>query len=174
VGPARKRGIAAALCATIAAASLASAPGCAETDELSERLSKAQYLIELRAVVAEVRESLRVGERFLEVSSVEQLTRLVDRAVARYDQIVDRMESIEPPEEVADLHGRLTDAMVAAQGVLQDASASLQAGDLAALLALAGEVDGLAQDVGGLTVDYAERGYDLSPKGGTGGDGTGP
>jgi hypothetical protein len=153
----------ASLCAA-AAISLVLPSGCAETDELSDRLSKARYLVELRAVVAEVRRSLRLAERFRDVSSLDQLTTLVDRTVAEYGRIVDRMEEIDPPEDVADLHNRFTDTLIAAQGTLERANESLQAGDLAALLGLADEVQGLAQDFSGLSVDYAERGYDIDPK----------
>jgi hypothetical protein len=156
---------AAALCA-VAAVSLASAPGCSETEELSDRLSKAQYLLQLRQVVREVRVTLRVGERLLDVSSVDQLTRLVNRTVAQYKAIVARMESIEPPEEVADLHYSLTVTLAELEGVLEDANDSLQAGDLAALLGLATEVQRLAEDFGDLTLDYAERGYELDTGGG--------
>jgi hypothetical protein len=156
--------VAAALC-TVAVVSVASTPGCSETDELSDRLSKAQYLFELRGVVAEVRQSLRLADRFRNVSSLDQLTRLVDRTVAEYGRIVDRMESIEPPEDVADLHDRFTATLVSAEGTLEEANQSLQAGDLAALIGLAGEVEGLARDFGDITVDYSERGYDLRSEG---------
>jgi len=162
-GVARLGFVTAALC-TIATVSMASAPGCAETDELSDRLSKAQYLIQLRGVVAEVRQSLRLVERFQNVSSVDELTALLDRTVAEYGRIVDRMESIEPPEDVADLHDRLTETLVGAEGTLEEANQSLQAGDVAALIGLGEEVQGLAQDFAELGSDYRERGYDLEPK----------
>ena len=99
--PAGRRGLlaTAAICAA-AAASLTAPSGCAETDELSDRLSKARYLIELRAVVADVRRSVRHLSRFEELPSIPELERRLDQATAEFGRIVDRLESIEPPEAV--------------------------------------------------------------------------
>ena len=162
--------VAAVSLCVVGAVSLAGAPGCAETDELSDRLSKAQYLLELRAVVAEVRQSLRLADRFGDVSSLDQLTRLVDRTVAEYGRIVDRMEAIDPPEDVADLHERLTETLISVEGTLEEANLSLQSGDIAALIGLAEEVQGLGHDFSRLSADYAERGYDVNPRGGQAND----
>ena len=154
----------AAVCAT-AAASLVAPSGCAQTDELSDRLSKAQYLIELRAVVAEVRASIRRLTRFEEFPSLVELDRLLNQAIAEYRRIVDRMEAIEPPEDVEDLHERFTAVLVTAEGALLQARRAVNSGDVRALVGLGEEVTGLTRDVAQLRADYAERGYDLERKG---------
>lgn len=161
--PRRIRTAPAAALALIAALSAGTVAfsGCSETDELSDKLTKAQYVLELKALVKRVQAESQLAAKLLEVDSLAEAAPLIDEVVEQFDEIVARLEQIEPPREIAALHNALTGALSSASDLLTDAKQAVEENDLASLILLAPQLADFRDRFRGIVGDYEAKGYDL-------------
>jgi hypothetical protein len=136
--------------------------GCSETDELSDKLTKAQYLLEMRALADEVREQTRLAIELVNVGSLKEAAPVIEKAVAEFDQIVARLEEIEPPAAIASLHNQLTAALGSASNLLTDAEQAVRNNNIASLIVLAPQLSEFRDRFRGIVADYDAQGYELS------------
>jgi hypothetical protein len=132
------------------------ASGCAASDSLT----KAQYIAELRAVIAEVEEVSKLPSRLLQAQSVAQARLLLGDALQGYDEIVSRLEDVTPPDEVADLHDRLVGALSGFRDEFAQAEEAIDSGDLSALLGIPEAASQFSAEFADLSQEFSERGYD--------------
>lgn len=158
-----RRRLTAAVAVVALAASLGGGTlsGCSETGDLSDKLNKAQYVLELKALVKRVTEQTMLAAELISVDSLAEAAPLIEEAVAEFDEIVARLEEIEPPEEVAAIHDRLTAALGSASELLTDAQGALESNDIASLILLAPQLSDFRERFRGLVEDYSARGYEL-------------
>lgn len=162
------------LAAVVLAASVAAGmmSGCSESDEAIDQLGKAQYILELRALVKKVQSESQVAAKLLSVDSLGQAVPLIEDVVETFDEIVVRLEEIDPPDEIAAVHNRLTAAMRSASNLLTDAQQAIETNDLASLLLLAPQLSDFRERFRGIIADYDSKGYQLiTPKPEGGGSG---
>ena len=157
---------AAALCA-MPTASVGAVSGCAETDELSDRLTKAQYLLELQRAFRQVRANADLPGRLIDARSPQELAAVIDEAAGELDELTARLEEVRPPDEVADLHNRLTALLRSFSDLFTESAQALEQGDYGALVGVPAEASDLSTEFADLSADYAKRGYevDASAKG---------
>lgn len=147
--------------AVAVAAAAGTTSGCSQADQVSNGLTKARYLIEMRALANKVREQTRLAIELVNVGSLKQAVPVIDRAVTAFDEVVARLEEIEPPQEIAALHNRLTAALAGASNLLSDAQAAVKKGDLVSLIVLAPQLNQFRDRFRGIAADYAAAGYEL-------------
>jgi hypothetical protein len=146
------------LAASVSAGTMA---GCSETDEALNQLGKAQYIVELRALVKQVQAESQVAAKLLSVDSLGEAVPLIKDVVETFDEIVVRLEEIDPPDEIAAVHNRLTEAMRSASNLLTDAQQAIETNDLASLLLLAPQLSDFRERFRGIIADYDSEGYQL-------------
>jgi hypothetical protein len=137
------------------------ATGCSETDEALNQAGKAQYILELRALVKKVQAESQVAAKLLSVDSLAEAVPLIEDVVESFDEIVARLEEIEPPDEVAAVHNRLTAALSSASSLLTDAQRAIESNDLASLLVLAPQLSDFRERFRSIIADYDSEGYQL-------------
>ncbi|MBM3666022.1 MAG: hypothetical protein FJW90_00815 [Actinobacteria bacterium] len=138
------------------------ASGCSETDDLSDRLTKAQYVLEMKALVARVQRESRLAAELLSVDSLAEAAPVIGEVVEQFDEIVARLEEIEPPEEVATVHNALASAMSSASDLLTDAKGAVESDDIASLLLLlAPQLADFREQFRGIVSGYEAQGYEL-------------
>jgi hypothetical protein len=152
-------GVAAAVLAVSVTAGAIS--GCSETDEALDQLGKAQYIVELRALVKRVQAESQVAAKLLSVDSLGEAVPLIEDVVETFDEIVVRLEEIDPPDEIAAVHDRLTAALRSASNLLTDAQQAIETNDLASLLLLAPQLSDFRERFRGIIDDYDSEGYQL-------------
>lgn len=148
----------AVLAASVAGGALA---GCSETDDLSDRLTKAQYVLEMKALVARVQRESRLAAELLSVDSLAEAAPVIGEVVEQFDEIVARLEEIEPPEEIATVHNALASALSSASDLLTDAKGAVESNDIASLLLLAPQLADFRERFRGIVSDYEAQGYEL-------------
>lgn len=141
----------------LAGASLLSA--CSASDTL-DNLSKAQYLAQLRAVVAQVRKEAKVPKQLLQAEDARERKRVLNRAVTHFDATVKSLDAITPPTEVAGLHDRLVALMQGFDNLFIRVNQSVQSGDYGALVDLPAEASTLGNQFVDLRRDFAAQGYE--------------
>jgi hypothetical protein len=156
-----KRVIAVAAAALALTGSVGATSGCSETDEALNQLGKAQYIVELRALVKRVQAESQLAQKLLSVDSIGEAVPLIEDVVETFDEIVARLEEIEPPDEIAAVHNRLTQALRSASNLLTDAQQAIEARDLASLLILAPQLSDFRERFRGIIDDYDSEGYQL-------------
>ena len=149
--------LAVALSATAGASS-----GCSQTDQLSDQLTKAQYVIEMRALANRVREQTKLAIELVNVGSLQEAAPVIEEAITEFDQIVASLEQIEPPAAIAGLHKQLTAALAGASDLLNDAEQAVTKGDIASLIVLAPQLSEFRDRFRGIVQEYDARGYELS------------
>jgi hypothetical protein len=137
------------------------ASGCSESDEVLNQAGKAQYILELRALVKLVQRESQVAAKLLSVDSLAEAAPVIGEAVETFDELVARLEEIEPPDEVAAVHDRLTAALASASDLLTDAKRAVEGNDLAALLLLAPQLSDFRERFRTIVDDYDSQGYQL-------------
>ena len=152
-------GVAAAVLAASVAGGTVS--GCSETDEALNQLGKAQYIVELRALVKKVQTESQVAAKLLSVDSLGEAVPLIEDVVETFDEIVVRLEEIDPPDEIAAVHDRLTSALRDASNLLTDGQQAIETNDLASLLLLAPQLSDFRERFRGIIADYDSEGYQL-------------
>ena len=135
--------------------------GCSESDEALNQLGKAQYILELRALVKQVQAESQVAAKLLSVDSLGEAVPLIEEVVETFDEIVVRLEEIDPPDEIAAVHDRLTVALRGASDLLTDAQQAIETQDLASLLILAPQLSDFRERFRGIIDDYDAEGYQL-------------
>jgi hypothetical protein len=141
----------------LAGASVLSA--CSASDTL-DKLNKAQYLAQLRAVVAQVKKEARVPRQLLQAKDAKERKQVLNRAVADFDATVKSLDAITPPSEVAGLHHRLVALMQGFDNLFIRANQSVQTGDYGALVDLPAEASMLGSQFVDLRQDFAAQGYE--------------
>lgn len=159
--PARSRLVAAAAVLLITGSGGLVA-GCSQTDEISEQLTRAQYVLEMKALVKRVQAESRLAANLLSVDSLAEAAPLIDEVVEQFDEIVSRLEEIEPPQEIAALHNALTGALSSAAELLTDAKQAVESDDIASLILLAPQLADFRDRFREIVGDYEAEGYDLS------------
>jgi hypothetical protein len=157
------RRLSAGVAAVVLAASVSAGTvsGCSETDEALDQLGKAQYIVELRALVKKVQAESQVAAKLLSVDSLAEAAPLISDVVETFDEIVVRLEEIDPPDEIAAVHDRLTAALRSASDLLTDARQAVETNDLASLLLLAPQLSDFRERFHGIINDYDSAGYQL-------------
>lgn len=135
--------------------------GCSQADEALNQVGKAQYILELRALVKRVQQETQLAAKLLSVDSLSEAAPLIGEAVDQFDQIVARLEEIDPPDEIAAVHNRLTAAMRSASDLLTDAQRAVKDQNLASLLLLAPQLSDFRERFRGIVDDYDSAGYQL-------------
>lgn len=135
--------------------------GCSETDEALDQAGKAQYILELRALVKKVQAESQVAAKLLNVDSLAAAVPLIEDAVKSFDEIVARLEEIDPPDEIASVHNRLTAALVSASNLMNDAQRAVKQNDLVSLLLLAPQLSDFRDRFRNVIADYDSAGYQL-------------
>jgi hypothetical protein len=141
----------------LAGASLLSA--CSASDTL-DKLNKAQYLAQLRAVVAQVKKEAKVPKQLLQAKDAKERKQVLNRAVAHFDATVKSLDAITPPAEVAGLHNRLVAMMQGFDNLFIRVNQSVQSGDYGALVDLPAEASTLGNQFVALRQDFAAQGYE--------------
>ena len=136
--------------------------GCSETDDLSGKLTKAQYVLEMKALVAQVQRESRLAAKLLSLDSLAEAAPVIGEVVERFDEIAVRMEEIEPPEEVAAVHVALASALSSAGDLLTDVKGAVESNDIASLLLLAPQLADFRDQFRGIVEDYEAEGYSLA------------
>jgi hypothetical protein len=151
------------MAAVVLAASVAggTVSGCSESDEALDQLGKAQYIVELRALVKQVQAESQVAAKLLSADSLGEAVPLIEDAVETFDEIVVRLEEIDPPDEIAAVHDRLTAAMRSASDLLTEGQEAIEGNDLASLLLLAPQLSDFRERFRGIIDDYDSEGYQL-------------
>jgi hypothetical protein len=135
--------------------------GCSETDDALDQVGKAQYILELRALVKRVQAESQVAAKLLNVDSLAEAAPLIEEVVETFDEIVVRLEEIDPPDEVAAVHNRLTAALSSASDLLTDAQQAVESSDLASLLLLAPQLSDFRERFSAIIDEYDSEGYQL-------------
>jgi hypothetical protein len=151
------RGARLAVAAMLCGLSVTVASACS-TAQLADQLGKAQYVAEMRALVAQVKadgESLRADL----VDKGKSLDQVVGRASADLVKVRVRLKEIRPPDQIAALHERLTKVVGQLSGVFNQAQQALLTGDFNGLLALAPQAQGLSAQVGQIAQEFVGAGY---------------
>jgi hypothetical protein len=151
------RGVRLALAAMLCALSVITASACS-TAEIADQLGKAQYVAEMRSLVAQVKadaESLRSDV----VDKGKTLDQVVGKASADLVKVRTRLKEIKPPAQIAALHNRLTDVVGQLSGVFSSAQQAVLNGDLNELLALVPQAQGLTSQVGQISQEFVQQGY---------------
>lgn len=156
-----RRFVAALAATSLLCGSVGLASGCSETDDALDQLGKAQYIVELRALVKRVQAESQLAQKLLSVDSIAEAVPLIEDVVETFDEIVARLEEIEPPDEIAAVHNRLTQALRSASNLLTDAQQAIEARDLASLLILAPQLSDFRERFRGIVDDYDSEGYQL-------------
>ena len=133
--------------------------GCSQADEALNQLGKAQYIVQMRALVKRVQRETRLAANLLRVDSISEAVPVIGRAIESFDEIVARLEEIEPPDEVAAIHDRLTAALSSASDLLTDAKRAIEQRNLASLLVLAPQLSDFRERFRGIVEDYDAAGY---------------
>jgi hypothetical protein len=134
---------------------------CSTSDEALNQVGKAQYILELRALVKRVQRETQLASKLLTVDSVGAAAPVIGEAVDAFDEIVDELERIDPPDEIASVHNRLTAAMRSASDLLNDAQSAVKDRDLASLLVLAPQLSDFRDRFKSVIADYDSAGYQL-------------
>lgn len=143
-------------------AAVSAGSGCSQTDDVSDKLNKAQYLLEMKALVKRVQAESQLAARLLSIDSLADAAPLIDEVVEQFDEIVTRLEEIEPPEEVAALHNALTEALSSASELLTDAKDAVEGNDIASLLLLAPQLSDFRDRFRAIVDDYSAQGYPVA------------
>jgi hypothetical protein len=157
----RTAGVALAAAVLAASATAGAVSGCSTTDDLSDRLTKGRYALEMKALADRVRKQTRLAIELVKVGSLAEAAPLIDKAVGEFDEIVARLEENEPPDEIAAVHDRLTAALGGASSLLTDARDAVKGSDIASLILLAPQLSDFRDRFRGIVQDYEAQGYDL-------------
>jgi hypothetical protein len=155
------RGVHLAGAALLCALSVTFASACS-TSQLADQLNKAQYVAQMRTLVAQVKadgDALRADL----VKQGQSLDKVLGKASADLVEVRTRLKEIKPPAQIASLHNRLTAVVGQLSGVFGQAEQALLTGDFNGLLALVPQAQGLTAQVGQISQDYGQAGYRLEP-----------
>lgn len=133
--------------------------GCSQADEALNQVGKAQYIVQMRALVKRVQRETRLAASLLSADSISEAVPVIGQAIESFDEIVAKLEEIEPPDEVAAIHDRLTAALSSASNLLTDAKRAVEQRNLASLLILAPQLSDFRERFRGIVEDYDEAGY---------------
>lgn len=160
----RRRGnrfLAVGLAAVALAVPAGAFSGCSETDEALNQAGKAQYILEMRALVKRVQAESQLAAKLLSVDSLAEAAPLIEDVVETFDEIVARLEEIDPPDEIASVHNRLTAALSSASDLMTDAQQAIKQNDLVSLLLLAPQLSDFRERFRSVIADYDSAGYQL-------------
>ena len=144
--------------ASVAAGGLS---GCAESDEALNQLGKAQYILQMRALVKRVQEESQVAAKLLNVDSLAEAVPLIEDVVETFDELVADLKEIDPPDEIAAVHRRLTAALASASELMTEAQQAIKRQDLVSLLLLAPQLSDFRERFRSIVDDYDSAGYQL-------------
>jgi hypothetical protein len=129
-----------------------SAAGCGGDDPLS----KAQYVSELSAMCEDFKaREQAIGEPETVTDLVERGPRIVD---AFEKAILDRVRTLEAPDEIADRAAAVADVAVRQRDVLADLVAAAEQGDLAKVQQLASKNAALNEEANSITRELGAEG----------------
>lgn len=157
----------AALTALLATVALVAA-GCggeddaAKTARAEEGLSQEQYVAEVREAIRPIAtESQKLITQATEASRIQDLAQPLGDAQQAYQDATDQLESLEPPSEVEDLHGRLVQAQQVIADAAEAAERGAQRGDRQGLEEFRRAGDRYRDRVKQLSRQYSERGFEF-------------
>jgi hypothetical protein len=140
----------------LCAVSLGLGAGCGASDAV-EGLTKAQYLAQMRSLVAEVRADAK--ELREAIASPRGLGDTVVRARRDLEDVAVRLREMSPPDAIAALHDRLTGVVEQFSALVGRAQTAIGSGDIAALIGLAPAVQEEIGELGQVSREFAANGY---------------
>ncbi len=134
------------------------AAGCTH----EERTPRAEYERRMQVAIGHLQQRLgRIGP--IDASRPARAARQLDETEQTLDEVADEADAIEPPEQVADEHHRLVDAMRRYAAQLREPAAAVHAGDTRILEQTdVSALDGNA-DLQAAAVQIRDRGYTIAP-----------